>query len=173
MKVFLLHAVLGLALVSPAALAQSGTPAAWHYFSNAGTDVSRWYFDARSVERSGATLTIWIKYVKRPDTPDSDGSYSTAQRYAYDCAANTSQILASVIYDRDARFMRTLPNPGSVTPIRPGSVAEAIMKTVCSSTFPREPGSGGYEAVAGGDIYAHSAAYWDRQRLRDVDIAPR
>jgi hypothetical protein len=145
----------------------------WNYFNAAGNNSSRWYFDADTVSRVGDLVTVWVKYVNEPSTPDSDGSHSTASRTVYDCANRSSQILASVVYDRDGKFVRTFPNPGDVRAIGVGSVAEAIHRLACAPNFPREPGKTGYQLVPGNDIYRHAAEYWERQKLVNVDIAPK
>jgi hypothetical protein len=164
------HALAAATLLGLCSAAGAST---WNYFNAAGNGSSRWYFDADTVSRVGDQVTVWVKYVNEPSTPDSDGSYSTASRTVYDCSGKTSQILASVVYDREGRFIKTFPNPGNVRPIGEGSVAEAIQRMACAPNFPREPGASGYQLVQGNDIYRHAAEYWERQKLVNVDIAPK
>ena len=162
-------------LTASALLACCGVVSAstWNYFLAAGNNSSRWYFDADTVSRVGDLVTVWVKYVNEPAMPDADGSYSTASRTVYDCSNKSSQILATVVYDREGKFMKTFPHPGEVRAIGAGSVAEAIHRIACAPNFPRASGGAGYQPVQNNDIYRHAADYWERQKLVNVDIAPK
>src|SRR5512140_3363363 len=98
MRRIVLFAVM--AICSTAAHASS-----WRYLNAASDDMVA-YFDAESVVKKGNTVTLWIKYVNEPNTPDSDGSYSSAQKMVYFCKKRTSQVLTSTSYDKSKKIIR-------------------------------------------------------------------
>lgn len=153
------------------AVAQSTSQ--WFHFTRTGSSVARWYFEARTITRNADGVTIWLRYVKEPNSPDSDGSFSTAQQTDIKCAAGAVQVLTYVLYDKDGRFMRTLPQPSPPFTPNPGTVMDSVRRIVCAPGFPGEPGQGGYEPLGDLDVTSHASRFWEREKLRGIDVAPR
>ena len=147
--------------------------ATWYTFTRNYTDAALYFFDLDTIIKQGDTITIWVKYVNDQSSPDSDGSYSTAQKTLYTCSKRTMQVFTSVIYDKTGKFIRTFPEPSTVIDLVPGSVGEGILKTICAPDFPKNKSGDLYFAVDGNDIFKHTQLYFDFQRAKNNDPAPK
>jgi hypothetical protein len=147
------------ALVVAALLASSsGLASTWNVFTSAINDDAVFFFDADTVVKQGDSVTLWVKYVNTKK-PDSDGSWSTAQRTLIVCSKRTHQILSSSIYDKDGKFIRSFSEPGKVFEIAPDSIIEGIHKAACAAGFPRNKSEKLYVEIFDNDIYQHTKRY--------------
>lgn len=157
------------ALIFPA----NSNAATWYTFNNVLTDTKVYFFDMDTIQRQGDTVTIWIKYVTDPAVPDTDGSFATASKWSYLCGKRTAQILTSVTYDKAGKFIKTFPNPSLIMDIIPDSVGEAVLKTVCASDFPKNKSQDFYFLADGNDVFRHTARFFDQERAKNSDPAPK
>jgi len=111
--------------------------------------------------------------VRKPDSPNPDGSYSNAVKWAYSCSNRTVQKLTLTAYDKTGRFIRADPNASKERDVIPGSVEETILKTVCASDFPQDKSEKHYSRISDNDIYRAAKAVFASRDARDVDQAPR
>jgi hypothetical protein len=157
------------ALVLAALLASSsGLASTWNTFAEAfNEETALFFFDADTVLKQGDSVTLWVKYVNTKK-PDSDGSWSTAQRTLIVCSKRTQQILSSSIYDKDGNFIRSFSEPGKVRDIAPDSIIEGIHQAACAADFPRNKSKKLYFPVDDNDIYQHTRRYLEyRESQRD------
>jgi hypothetical protein len=145
----------------------------WFALNNVVTTKTVFFFDLDTVVKNGDQVTIWTKYVNDTNSPDSDGSYSTAQKVTYFCRNRTAQALSTSIYDQYGQFMRSNDIPSPITDIVPGSIGESIWKIVCKSSFPKNEAGGDYYRVKDNDIFAYTKVYFDYLRARNNDPAPK
>lgn len=136
------------------------TASTWNTYSRAYNDESIFFFDADTVSRSGENVTIWTKYVKTK-SPDSDGSWATAQRMIINCSKRTTQTLTSSVYERDGKFMKTFPQAGRVIEVVPDSISEEILKTSCASDFPKNQSKKNYFPVKNNDVFEFTKNFVD------------
>jgi len=146
--------------------------ASWYTFSDVVNDYKMYFFDANSVEKKEGNVTLWVKYVNN-DQPDNDGSYSTATKLVFSCAAKTYQELNSSIYDKDRKFMRSYPTPGNVNQLQPNTLVGVMQEVICMPNFPKDTSGKYYFPVKDNDIYSHAARYYENQKARKVDSAPQ
>lgn len=144
----------------------------WFLLNAAGSDSSIYFFDPGTVVKNGDTITIWVKYVKEENSPDTDGSYSAAMKEDYVCNKNTMQILLYSTYNKSQQFIFTNTKPGPIGDIKPGSIGGEMIKAICSSDFPQNKQSDLYGPVEGGDIYAYAKKYFDYLKAKKTDPAP-
>lgn len=132
------------------------------------TATAIYFFDADTVIKKDGTVTIWEKMVQEENSPDTDGSYSTAVKMVYFCKKRTSQGFAMTTYDKSQNFIKTYSIPAKESDIVPGSVGEDILKFVCANDFPKNA-----TTVAKNDIYAATKRYFDYLKAAKNDPAPK
>lgn len=152
--------------------ASSATAATWYGFNKAYNDQSLYYFDADTVIKKGDTITFWTKYVTNGKQPESDGSYSTAQKVEYSCKKRVSRTLSSSIYDVNRQFIRSYGASNKINEIAPDTIGEAILTAVCTADFPKNKKSELYYPVNENDIYKHTANFYKFQEKENTDLAP-
>lgn len=153
--------------------ATEASAATWYTFAKDYSDTALYFFDQETVIRQSDTITIWIKYVNDQTAPDTDGSFATARKSTYNCTKRTIQALTTVTYDKAGKFIRTFPDAGRVADAIPGSVGEGLLKTVCAPDFPKNKSGDLYFPVDGNDIFKHTSNYFEYQRLKNTDPAPK
>jgi hypothetical protein len=165
LKSFTLRLTLFLLLISLFEVASAST---WHYLNGAYNSSQVYYFDNDSIIKKAGTVTVWLKYVKEPNTPDSDGSYSTAQRILVSCGNKTYQLLTQSIYNQSKEFIKSYSKPGPVEEPAPDSIGEIIVKEVCKPSFPKLA-----QEVRDNDIYSATYSYFDYLAQARNDPAPK
>ena len=144
--------------------------AATWYGMDVISDDSMYFFDADTVERSPGAVVVWVKTV-RISSADRHGAWSTAFRWRVNCSARTIQILAFSDYDNSGKFIRSINNPGTASPVYPDSTGEGVLKIACESNFPNDPSPDKYWKLASNDIFEARDAYV-RYQNSQIDTAP-
>ena len=145
----------------------------WYMFSSNYSNDSLFFFDHDTVTRHGDEVTLWEKYVRDLDKPDTDGSYSTAMKVTYSCSKRTSRHHTYSTYDKNGDFIRSSQFPGEVTDIVPDSVGEGLLKVVCGKNFPREKAKGDYFPVKYNDIFAFAKTYFSKLKASKFDLVSK
>ena len=155
------------------ALTSSSTFAStWNTFVEAyNSETALFYFDADTVIKQSDVVTLWVKYVNTKQ-PDSDGSWSTASRYVLTCSKRTAQVMTASLYDKEGKFMRSLPNPERPFDISPDSILEGVHKAACTADFPRNKSGTLYFPVKDNDIYQHTRSFLEYLESKK-DSAPK
>ena len=101
----------------------------WLYFSASDDIIS--YLDSSSVQAAGHKVTIWETRVYR--FPKNDGSKSAKVRVHYDCAEQTTQILAAFLIDGSGSVLAasSASDDFQIVPVVPGSSGEQKFEHVC------------------------------------------
>jgi hypothetical protein len=166
------HGTLGSALLFLlAAVASPVASASSWYFLQAGSEETRYFFDAESIERSKSTVVVWVKAVQVTKAED-DGSWSGAMRWRFQCTRRTLQSLSESRYNKDGVFLRAFPKAGSESAVVPESTGEAIMKIVCKSNFPYDKSGADYFRLKSNDVYQATRSYADLINSQS-DSAPK
>ncbi|WOB06867.1 surface-adhesin E family protein [Piscinibacter gummiphilus] len=142
----------------------------WNWAS-VGNDETRYFFDADTVEKTRETTTVWVKTVQ-VSKPDTDGSWSTALRWRFNCSKRTVQSLGWSIYDKDGKFIRSNSNPTSETAVVPDSTGEAMLKIACEANFPRDKSGERYFKLSSNDVFQATRNYAEILKSSE-DIAPK
>jgi len=145
----------------------SANAASWKFLSGVYSKQFVGYFDADTIIKKNNTVTIWVKYVNNPNTPDSTGAYSTAQHTIFNCKQKTYKILSISSYDKTQQFIGDVSVPGPVTDVVPGTISENELDAVCKAGFPK-----GETTVTNNDVYASTYNYFAAIKDSDVDFAP-
>ena len=145
----------------------------WQIFTATNSDKAYFFFDSDTVVKQGDAVTIWIKYVRDQSFPDSDGSYASAMREVYTCSKRTFQILTTAIYDKTGNFIKTYSNSGQPSDVIPGSVADGMLKAICTKDFPNNKSGDLYRPATENDVFKHAASLFDWWREKNTDPAPK
>jgi len=98
------------------------------------TDNSVAYIDPAHIKMRNGFLTAWIGTEYR--SPNENGSLSTKELVAFDCANEETGLLNYVNYpsngSRGTAFDRTSHSPVTMNPVIPGSIGAGILETVCA-----------------------------------------
>ncbi len=144
----------------------------WFIFNAVGNGSILYFFDPETVVKNGDSITIWLKYVNEEKSPDTDGSYSTAQKEEFVCSKKTNQVLLSSTYNKNQQLVLTSTKNGPILDIQPNSMASEMIKIICSPDFPQNKKSDLYFPIEGGDIYAYAKKYFDYIKAKKSDPAP-
>ena len=157
------------AMVLCSVTAHAGT---WYVFSDIDADDTVFFFDSETVARQGDEVTFWAMAVQKADSPNPDGSYSTAAKWTYSCSKRTAQELTVSAYDRTGQFIRADPNPGKARDVISGSVGATILKTVCASDFPQDKSEKHYSRIGDNNVYRAAKAVFASRGAQETDPAP-
>ena len=156
-------------LLTAASTAYAST---WNTFVQAyNEETALFFFDADTVIKQPDSVTLWVKYV-HTKAPDSDGSWSTAQRYVIICSKRTAQSQGYSLYDKDGKFIRSSSTLGRVADIVPDSILEGIHKAVCTPDFPKNKSGDHYFPVKDNDIFSYTRRFMEF-RESQKDSAPK
>lgn len=149
----------------------SAFASSWNYAS-IGNDDAAYYFDAETVQKNpNKTVLVWIKYVQKTKA-DSDGSWSTANRWSLNCNKRTLQSLQASTYDRDGKFIKSYPKPTDESVVVPDSVGEAMLKIACDPTFPNDKSGKAYFKIYDNDPFAFTKLIVEHEQSKQ-DNAPK
>ncbi len=144
----------------------------WYSFARSFSDTALYFFDVDSVGRQGDTVTVWIKYVGDPISPDVDGSYATAQRFSFECGKHTLHALSTITYDKGGKPIRTHPDTGRAQNVAAGSIGDSLFKAACTADFPKNPSHELYFPVLGNDVFRYTESYFEHMRRSETDHSP-
>lgn len=144
---------------------------AWN-FVWVGNDEIQYFFDADTVEKTrDRNVLVWVKAVNTTKA-DSDGSWSTAYRWKFNCSKKTGQSLAWSSYDSDGKFVRSGSTPGVEKEMVPDSLGEAMLKIACEPNFPNDKSSKDYFKLEGVDVFQATKNYVEYKKSK-IDSAPK
>jgi len=150
--------------------AHAGT---WYAFSDIDVNDTVFFFDSETVARQGDSVTFWAMGIREANSPNPDGSYSTAVKWVYSCSKRTAQELTVSAYGKTGQFIRADANPSRERDVIPGTVDETILETVCASDFPQDRSGKHYFRIKGNDIYRAAKDVFDSKNAQNIDPAPR
>ncbi|WP_448670240.1 surface-adhesin E family protein [Pseudoxanthomonas mexicana] len=159
--------VLAIAATSFAGIASAAT---WHNIY-AGNDKTLYFFDADTVEKSGNSVTLWVKTVQTRQAR-ADGSWSIALRWRLNCSNRTIQTLASSTYSNSGEFIESDNRPSTPEPAVPDSTGEAVLKIACEPNFPRDTSGKSYFKLDSNDVF-RARDNWVNYQNSKVDTAPK
>ena len=162
-----------LALAAVALCSVTAHAGTWYAFSDIDVRDTAYFFDSDTVARQGDKITFWAMAVQKADSPNPDGSYSKAVKWAYSCSRRTAQELTVSAYDKMGQFIRADPNPSKERDVIPRSVGETILNTVCANNFPQDRSGKHYVRIDDNDIYRAAKAVFDSKDAQKTDPAPR
>ncbi len=162
-----------LALAAMALCSVTAHAGVWYAFNDIDARDTAYFFDSDTVARQGDRITLWTMAVHKADSPNPDGSYSKAVKWAYSCSRRTAQELTVSAYDKTGQFIRADPSPSKERDATPGSVGETILNTVCAPNFPHDRSGKHYVRIDDNDIYRAAKAVFDSRAAQKTDPAPR
>jgi len=142
-----------IAFILGSAFTCGANAAEWYGFASVGLVKAAYFFDWETIEKRPGGITMWLKAVNKESLPDSDGSYSTATKFTFDCKKRTMQQLIEVLYDKNRDHIRTSTRVMQAVEVIPGTTGEAALKVVCAPDFPNKKAQL-YAKVGDNDIYA-------------------
>ena len=145
---------------------------AWHLLWSVQSDNSGYFFDAETVEKQSEYRSVWIKSVRKR-SPDADGAWASSYRYKINCKNKNYRILFVSDYDSSNRFIKSYPNPSEERSPPPDSIAEAILVTVCKSSFPNDSSEkSDYWKVPDNDVFSATRKLreWDDKKSDNAPI---
>jgi hypothetical protein len=143
----------------------------WYMFNGAYNDSVLYFFDAGSIDKNGNNVNILVKFVKQHDSSDKDGIYSSASNEIFICNNKTNQSLFSSYYNKDGQFKFSLPEPGLISTIKPGTLIDAMLNEVCNPDFPQNVQTNVYTHVD--DVYVAANNFFDYIKSKNSDPAPK
>lgn len=158
--------ILVLAFISTLTL--SANASTWKYLNGAYSNESIFYFDADSMVKANNSVTVWVKYVKKYNSPDKDGAFSVASKVTYYCSSKQYKVLTTASYDKAKNYLSSANIPTSLWDVVPDTINDLIIKDVCLSTFPQS-----MAPVINNDIYKATSDYFDYLDAAKYDSAPR
>lgn len=145
--------------------------AATWYATGFGSEETRHYFDADSVEKSRDIVSLWTKAVQTRKASEN-GSWASAIRWRINCKRRTIQVLSYSLYDSNGKFLRSGDEPGRETNIVPDSFGEGLSKMSCASDFPKNKSGVEYFRINDNDVFA-ATKRWTDWIDSHVDNAPK
>ena len=120
-------------LAAAVALVMGATPAFAANWVYVGSDInlSVWYYDADTIQRSGNLITVWKKIDTSRDKTEKRSQNISRQRY--DCSKRTVTFLNSTSYypDGTIKSFTWETYEQETDPIIPESMAETMLEAVC------------------------------------------
>lgn len=159
--------VLAFVLMSCIATASAAT---WNIFWR-NTNEALFFFDADTVEKSGNTVTLWVKAVRKWQG-DLDGSWAHAERWRFNCSARTIQTLSSSSYNNSGDFIKSNNKPSAPSLVPPDSIGETVLKIACEPNFPRDTTGSSYFMIDPNDVFK-ARDIWLQHESSQVDTAPK
>ena len=145
---------------------------AWHLLWSVNSEYSGYFFDSETVEKQNEYRSVWIKTVRKR-SPDADGAWASSSRYKINCKNKTYRILSVSDYDLNNRFIKSYPSPSEERSAPPDSVAEAILVTVCKSSFPNDSSEkSDYWKLPDNDVFSATRKLreWDDKKFDKAPI---
>ncbi len=130
------------------------TDPSWLRLFSAVSSSPQTFVDVRSVKKDEDGVLAWVLMVYDPDGPGENGVYSFGGWYRYSCARETLKVLRSSFYDKEHKFMVTIPGNDNEMAVNASSAASVIRSIVCSSDFPKLGGTDEYAPLKNNDPYA-------------------
>ena len=152
-------------------LASTPVTASTWYFAWAGNEDTRYFFDADSVEKSKDVVVVWVKTVQVSKV-DSDGSWSNALRWRFNCVRKTIQNLAISRYGQDGKFISSAAGSSTETLVVPDSTGDAMLKIACKANFPNDKSEVDYFKLENIDVFEATKNYLKHIKSR-TDSAPQ
>ena len=142
--------------------------ATWNVFSDDSDGMADqvYFFDADSVTRKGADVTVLFESLRDVEAEVDGPTYKTVNRMTFHCAAGTVEHGDEDISGWDGHVLHRAAGPGPAMKPHPASYEGYWLRMACSASFPQPQAKDEFSRVPRNDPGALALEYFRAHRAR-------